>query len=717
MESKESKETFAFNADINELLNVIINKLYQNANVAIRELVSNASDALTKVKHLGIDDPSYLADSSVFDIYIVPNETNKTVTIYDTGVGMTKSDLVNYLSCIAKSGTKAFANALQDKLSTINTTTANNLNTIGMFGLGFMSAFLIADKVELVTKHPHDTMWKWESTANGTYSIEPTQDEELKRGTKVILHLKEDKQEYLNDSKLRDIVNEYSSFIDYPIFLHTKRTKQKEVEIEEQEEEQKQEEQEEETNKVETVETVETEQQPKKKTKMVDEVYYENERLNNQPPIWTQSKTELKPEDYNGFYKNIFSDNSDSLAYHHDLVEGRYTYTTLLYIPKLAPFDMFDKNNLKSKIKLYVKRVFIMDDSEKLLPPYLNFVKGIVDSEDLPLNVSREVLQEHKLLEVINRRIVKNTLTMLENLKEDDYKEFYGEYSKSIKLAVHEEKDQKCKKQFIDLLRYNSLKSEDKLISLKDYVDNMKEGQKDIYYIAGCSVKSVKLSPFLEKLKAKDYDVLFMVDPIDEYVMQNLRDYNDKQIVCVTKEGFKLDENEEDETDSFKPLCDFIKDTLKSEVEKVILTNKLENTPCVLSTSEYGWTANMQRIVKNQALNSNNKMAPFMFGRKIMEINPKHPWIRNMKDTYDSNKEDMGNTKDDLTNDINILYGLALLSSGFELDNPNSFAARFEKVIAKARGFDFKNDNYIQKPEETVKNPLSMLSNEPQEEE
>ena len=692
-----------FEAEMSELMGLIVNSFYSNKDIFLRELVSNASDALDKIRHESLTNQDVLKENNDMKIRIIPDKDNNTLTIEDDGVGMTEKDLINNLGTIARSGTKNFTKYLQEKGE------KSDMNLIGQFGVGFYSAFLVANQVEVYTKTHDGDEFVWRSTASKEYTIDPVTEPTLKRGSRLVLHLKDDAKEYLEETTLKDIINKHSQYVDYDIELMTVKQVEEEVEDDEVNEEEVNEEEvnEEEVNEEDDKPVIEdvTDEDTEKASikKVITKTVKEMEHLNKQKPIWCRDKSTVTDEEYKEFYKSITKDHDEEAAHLHFNVEGNIEFSSIIYLPGRVPFDMFNggENKDKANVKLYVKKVFIMDDCEKLIPEWLSFIKGVVDCKDLPLNVSRELLQQNKTLSKINLQLVKKSIEMMVSLSEDkpdEYRTFYQAFHKNIKLGLHT--DEKNRVKLSKLLRYNSLKHRDSMISLDDYVGEMKEDQDNIYFIGGESIQSVENSPFLEKLKDKGFDVLFYTDPIDEYVSKQLNEYDDKKMVSASSKSLNLGDDTEEETklkEEFGELAKKMKEVLGDKIQNINVSTRVIDSPCCLLTDDNGYSANMQRILKAQALN-NNDMLQYMMKQKEMEINPKNKIIIDLNMKHKKNKDDpiIGNI-------THLLYDISLLTSGFTIEDPSAFASKFNKMIQLGLSIDDDDSDDDSHDEEIVK--------------
>ncbi|MEW5299518.1 MAG: hypothetical protein WDW36_002529 [Sanguina aurantia] len=675
-------ETFEYEAQVDRLMDIIVNSLYSNREVFLRELISNASDALDKIRFVSVTEPGAMKGREELEIKISVDKDANTITIEDSGIGMTKDQLLSNLGTIARSGTRKFMEVMKES--------KGDNNLIGQFGVGFYSAFLVADKlrVQSCCHETSDQQWCWEADAGShKYTIRQDTDKSLVRGTRVTLFLKEDAIELCDQVKLSQLVKQYSQFISFPIKLYSPKkepikvvdadaTKRKQAAADKKA-----------LEKAEEAKTVE----PVTKTDYVEKWEWRVENENK--PIWTRSPKEVAEEDYNGFFKSTFSEFLDPLAHVHFNVEGTIEFSAILYVPGMAPFEQQNFNQRSKSIKLYVKRVFISDEfDEDLMPRYLSFVKGVVDSSDLPLNVSREILQESRIVRLIRKQLVRRSLEMFEALanKEggEDYKTLWESFGRNLKIGVIE--DTENRERLAKLLRYHSSKSEEGMTSLTDYVARMKSGQKGIFYMAGDNVEVARAAPFVEKLVQKGYEVLYLTEAIDEATITNMAKFGEHELVDVSKDGLILGDEAEAAEDAkkseeyakeFQAVVDFLKKSLGERVEKVTVSNRLTDSPCALVTSKFGWSANMERIMRTQAMGDNRSME-YMKGKKIMEINPEHDIVRGIKTLIEEKDFDRARDLSEL------LYETALLTSGFQLESPRDYAAKVFTLMKIALGYE-----------------------------
>lgn len=718
---EKSSEKFEFQAEVNRLMDIIINSLYKNKDIFLREMISNASDALDKIRYMAVTDDTVLGegDARNLDIHISFDKELRTLTMRDSGVGMTKADLVANLGTVAKSGTTNFVEAVSGG--------GGDLSLIGQFGVGFYSVYLVADKVRVASKNNDDEQHVWESTADSSFTVfKDPRGNSLERGTEITLFLKEDAGEFLEQDSLRDLIKRYSEFITFPIYLHTSHDEEIEVPVEEDEEEDVDEEGEEEEGEDEEekeddedmdVEDEEEDDEPATKTEMV--TVWDWELVNDNQAIWTRAKEDVTDDEYISFFKALDKSDKEPSSWIHFKAEGEIEFRSILFVPGKAPFDLYENYyGTSSSLRLYVRKVLITDEFDDLMPRYLNFIKGVVDSDDLPLNVSRETLQQHKVLKVMGKKLVRKALEMLRKLaqraeedgeeeedeeveageedeekvveeKKDPYIEFWEAFGKNIKMGLIEDNANRTK--LSKLLRFHSSTSEGEYISLESYVSRMKEWQNHIYYIAGESIEAVEKTPFLEKLNKKGLEVLYLVDPIDEYAIQNLTEFDGKKLQSVTKEGLSFgDEDEEDAEakerlykDTFSPVTRFVKQILDDKVDKVVLSQRVEGSPAVMVTGQYGYSANMERIIKSQAFADTSRMG-YMASKKTMELNPRHPIVAQMNRWLTESDEH----REEVENLTWLMYDTALATSGFEQDDPLAFSQRVYRIMQGQLGLD-----------------------------
>merc|ERR1719230_639472 len=722
----DTSEKHEFQAEVNRLMDIIINSLYTDEQVFLRELISNSADALEKARFHSVQDESYLGDAKDLEMKIEFDADAKTISIIDTGIGMSKADLINNLGTVAKSGTTNFLEAMAD---------GADANLIGQFGVGFYSAFLIADKVTVVSKNNDDPVQHvWESTADASFTVvDDPRGNTLGRGTRVTLHLKEDAHDFLSEDKLKETSKKFSQFIQYPIYMKVK----KEVDADVEEDDDDDDKDDEEKDDVDVKDEDEDKDDDEKEKKPTKKTVYEWEQVNTQKAIWLRAKEDVTEDEYNEFYKSISKDYLDPLAYTHFNAEGEIEFKSILFLPKKAPFDMMDNYwQKKSEIKLYVRRVLVADKFEDLLPRYLNFVRGVVDSDDLPLNVSREQLQQNKIIKVISKKLVRKVLELMKKLaKEDDsgesededeekeekedkeesededeekeekekkdeestWSKFYKEFAKNLKMGCYEDDSNRSK--ISKLLRFTTNKA-DKEISLDKYLDRMSESQESIYYMAGESMDVMMKSPNLQVFKKKDLEVLMLTDHLDESCIQKLADYEGKKFVSIQKADVKIDETDDEKKrfsklkDMYKPLTDWWKDKLSDltekgalkdtgvKIESVAVSKRLTESPVVVVTSQFGYSAQQEKVMKAQSF-QNKEQVGQMSGRKTLEINANHPVVADLLAKVKADKDDKA-----ALDSAQVLFQTALLEFGYEIADPSALVNRVYRLMSKELGVD-----------------------------
>lgn len=712
-ELRDNSEKHAFQAEVNRMMKLIINSLYKNKEIFLRELISNASDALDKIRFLSLTDKEALSATDELSIKIKADPESKVLHITDTGIGMTKEDLVKNLGTIAKSGTSDFL----AKLGEANTATETS-DLIGQFGVGFYSAFLVADSVIVTSKNNDDEQYIWESDADSFSVVKDPRGNTLGRGTTITLVLKEEAHDFLEANTLQNLVKKYSQFINFNIFLWTSKETEVEEPVEEGEEaaEDKKEENAEDEDDEAKVE--EEEESDKPKTKTVKKTVWDWELMNSVKPIWTRKTADVTDEEYGEFYKTISKGQEEPMAKIHFTAEGEVTFKSILYVPKTAPYDTFSNYGKKvDHIKMYVRRVFITDDFEDMMPKYLSFVRGVVDSDDLPLNVSRETLQQHKLLKVIKKKLVRKTLDMIKKIDKEEYAKFWKEYSTNIKLGVIEDTSNRTR--LAKLLRFYSSNSDTEQTSLAEYVERMKEKQEAIYFVAGTSREEVEKSPFVERLLKKNYEVLYLVEPVDEYCVQALPEFEGKKFQNIAKEGLSLDtsekakERKEAQEKEFKPLVDWLKENaLKDKIEKATISERLTTSPCALVASQYGWSGNMERIMKSQAYAKQGDASNQFYAsqKKTLELNPRHPLIKELKARVEADAEEQ--TAKDLAQ---VMFETATLRSGYAVPDSAGFAERVERMLRLS--LDIPLDEKVEEEPEEEEDDAAGVVDENAEEE
>jgi heat shock protein 90kDa beta len=711
----ENAEHYKFEAEVSRMLDIVVNSLYQNKDVFLRELISNASDALDKIRFMSLTMPELLEGEEKLQVQIEYDPEHRTLTVRDTGIGMTHNELVENLGTVARSGTTKFMQALKEKGG--DATKSGDISQIGQFGVGFYSAFLVADRVQVASKHrdsPEQLVWVSTNGASEFQIYPDPRGTTMVRGTEITLFLKEDAVEYVDPNRLEGLTKHYSEFIMHPIHLRTIKTV--EVEIEEEEEEKKEDEENLEVNED------DDDAEEKEKQKRTQEVTtFEWSVMNGNPAIWTRPKEEITDDEYKAFFKVVsHEDYADVASWSHFNAEGNINFKSILYLPSDIPESYKFGNTLDSALglNLYVRKVLISDQFE-LLPRYLSFIRGVVDSDDLPLNVNRETLQDSKIIQVIKKKAVRKAIEMIRNfmktsddevakekepqLDEDGneipdldtdtkvvnkYLKWYESFSPSLKMGAMEDEPNRAK--LLKLLRYKTSKSGDEWVSLEQYVENMKDWQKEIYYMAGINMDAVKSSPFLEQFLAKGVEVIYSTDPVDEYMIGHVRDFSGKKFINIASESVKFkDEDDKDLVtrrekyykDKFKPLIKWLKKLYGTNVMRVVISKRLGSAPAIASSSEYGHSANMERIMRAQAFNHGQQEFSLK-AMRIFEINPRHPLVVKLQEGCPpEDADDSFVVAEEVIDAAWLLHEMALLGGGFPLSDPEGHAKRIIKFI------------------------------------
>jgi heat shock protein beta len=685
--ASEKKE---YQSDVKKVMDMIIHSIYSNVEVFLRELISNGSDALDKIRIIGLTNRDAVQHDEL-SVKIRADEEKRELHIIDTGVGMTKDELVENLGTIAKSGTKEFLKKAKE---------SDAQQLIGQFGVGFYSAFLVADSVTVISKSYKETQQHvWHSDAAQDYIVaEDPRGDTLKHGTHIILHFKEANMDLLKEDTLKGLIEKYSEFISFPIYLWTKRTESEEVPLTEEELENQRLEAEKAAEKADD-EEIKTEGEDEKKaeekkelptTKTVEKEVQEWKHINLKQPIWTRPKSQVTQEEYNEFYKHIAKDWQDPIAHEHFSAEGDVNFKALVYIPQKPSQDYWQGANENAGLKLFVKRVYITDNWKNILPRYLGFIRGVVDAEEVDLNVSREVLQQSKTLNAIKSKIVRKTIGMIQYLaqNETEWAPFWKNYGKVLKYGIME--DNANKERLSKLLQFDSTTGNQ--TTFQQYVDRYIEGQEEIYFLAGESLETVKDSPLLEKLEARGLEVLLLVDPIDEYVFTTLTKFDGKhKLTNVAREGLKLpgesEENKEQKEkdaketeEEWKDTTEWLKEQLKDKVRKVIVSDRLTKSPAALVAGSYGLTANMERIVKSQALGDQDPSLQYQ-PKPVLEVNVHHPVLMSLRGLIAADSKDAT-----ALDTASILFESSAIASGYGISNPQQFAQRMTRMLARSMG-------------------------------
>ncbi|MDJ0722371.1 MAG: molecular chaperone HtpG [Desulfobacterales bacterium] len=641
-----AKETRQFQTEVQQVLKLIVNSLYSNRDIFLRELISNASDAIDKLRFKSQTEPDLLGEDSEFKIKITRDGIKRTLEIADNGIGMTYDEVNENIGTIAKSGTAAFLEAMES-LSQKNAPLTPEL--IGQFGVGFYSAFIVADKVTLTTRAAgEDTATKWESRGDGSYTVEETTKDG--RGTSILLELRspeKDAPDYTDEWTIRNIIKKHSDFVAYPIVMDVE--KQEPVPEAEQ--------------------VLDGDGKPIGDT---TRTVVRAETLNSMKAIWARDKKDVGEDEYKEFYTHISHDWNPPLKHLHVKLEGTTEYTALLYLPSKAPFDLFQPE-FKHGVHLYCRRVFIMDDCRELLPEYFSFVKGVVDAPDLNLNISREILQQDRLVLNIRKNLVKKLFDLLKGIEKEEYDQFYDEFGAILKIGIHTDPANQTK--LADLARYKTTKSDGAWVSLQEYVERMPEGQEEIYYLTGDNSTTLLNSPHLEQLKAKDFEVLLMTDPVDEWVLQSLTEYDGKALKSAEKGDLNLSDGEtKDQEEQFKDLFGFIRKTLQDQVKEVKPSTRLLDSVACLSGDAHDMSGYMAKIMQS----AGKDLPP---NKRVLELNVKHPVIEKIQNIYAADQTDGR-----LGDYSRLLYDLAVIGEGGKIENPSQFGKLIGDLMDSALG-------------------------------
>lgn len=704
----DGAEAFEFEAEVSRMLDIVVNSLYQNKDVFLRELISNASDALDKIRFLGIENPDWLAEKPELEVKIEYDQMAGTLTITDSGIGMTKEDLVKNLGTVARSGTTRFVEAMKEG--------NGDMNMIGKFGVGFYSTFLVANRVRVTSKHPQDPVqhvWESSNGASSFHIYEDPRGASLGRGTEITLYLKRDAGAYMHPDKLKNLATHYSEFVTHPIQLRTTEKKMVPVESDYGEEDE-----EPPNTEEDEFEVSEEDDEDEKEPEMEEVTTYTWDQVNTNKPLWTRDKDEISDDEYQDFYKAISKDFVNATTWSHFDAEGSINFKALLYLPTELPEYL--RYNLgapeKAGLNLYVRKVLISDSFE-LLPRYLAFMKGVVDSDDLPLNVNRETVQESKIIKVISKKLVRKAIEMVRKLsevvqedkvevdeegniiegdvgvdepEEHPYITWYKKFGTSIKMGCLEDEPNRNKLMKLIRFKTSAYHDDDDWVSLSQYVERMKEWQEEIFYFAGDKVEDAESSHFMDKFKKKGVEVLYLTDPVDEYMFSNIDGFDGKKFMSITKEGIKFgdeDENYEKRKEKmykkkFEPLTKFLKKSFGASVQKVVVSNRLEKVPALISTTKYSHSANMERILKAQAFQHGAEDDGFRNkAMRVFEINPRHPFITSLLEKM----PELGDADfelDEVSKDAMwLLHDVALLNSGFMITNTKNFSKRMTRVL------------------------------------